>query len=300
MAPPSPVHGLDIHAKWNVILDRNAVPQFPLMSVKATEGKSVIQPGFLDMFKWFRERNFKYRGLYHWLRSDSSAEDQVNNVRRAIGLIGGLRPGEFIQNDWERTDGIPDPSVALVEEFNKRLTDQYGDRVITYASDWVPGFTQWRSRNPTHPLWYANYNTGSLPTSGWNECAKFKADVWQWTSTFQCPGFASGVDANYVFKFSTLDHISRQSAPPSNQPQPHGEDEYMQIWKRADNRRYLIYIGGNKALQPTNDDIAHLRAMFVDLYNKDGAIIGRTRAVPEVTTDDYVMDRLAVVGPFTP
>lgn len=208
--------GIDI-SHWNKITDWDAIPDFPLWCMKATEGKSFRSPVFDERWPKAREKA-KYNGAYHWLRSDSSVLVQFNNFRKAINDHGGLKQGDFVMLDWETTPGIKDVTVAYVEQWIKLVEKEWPGRHIVYCSDWVPGFDSWREKNPTYPLWYANYNTGPSSRGGAAETDEYGADVWQWTSTALVPGFQSGIDMNDVLNWDTLDKIGGYDTPVEAEP----------------------------------------------------------------------------------
>lgn len=211
-------HGLDIHGTYQPVSNWAAIPQFPLMSVKGTEGANTQQKNGKAYFTHFRERGFHYRGMYHWLRSDSTAQAQFENVKRWWDSMGGMQEGEFNQNDWEVTPGVPDPPVSLVLEFNDRCQQEWPDRLLVYVSDWVTGFHQWLATNPIEPIWYANFNTDAKnPNGGWQECAKYSAKLWQFTDNYSSPGIVTVCDGNHIFDFSALD---KAAGYPSHQPPP--------------------------------------------------------------------------------
>lgn len=225
MSSPN-VDGLDL-SHWNVVIDEDAIPHYPLMSCKATEGRTAVSSKFAYFWGLFARHDARYRGAYHWVRSDSSMKSQVDHLANTLNKVGGLQVGDFIQLDWETTAGIPNMSVAQIEEWVGLAQSRWGDRVIVYGSDWVPNFLAWRKANPTIPVWYANYNTGDAATGGWAESKKYKATVWQWTSTYKCPGFLwnpsnpdDGVDANHVFDWATLDRLCLLEPLPPLPPEP--------------------------------------------------------------------------------
>ena len=214
-----------------------------LFSHKATEGRSGVDPMFARRWAWMRDHAFRYRGAYHWLRSDSTPAVQAAHLCSVLDSVGGLRRGEFVQTDWERTPNIDVPTSLEEAEFRARVEQHYGrECTITYVSDWMPDstrdpdrvgeFVEWRQENPGAPLWYANYLTasnGRLPPNadGWTECAAYHADVWQWTSSAtdpsiksSTPGGSPGFDMNHVFAWSTLDRITDQLPAPSPSPSP--------------------------------------------------------------------------------
>ena len=211
--------GIDV-SHWNVITDWDAIPDFDLWCMKATEGKGFRSPVFDSRWKEIRDRGVQYRGAYHWIRSDSSMEAQVNNLARAISDHGGLHQGEFIMLDWETTPGIRSVYTSEVEEWLDLAEKLWPGRIIVYASDWVPGFKTWRKANPDYPLWYANYRLVRDDRGGEAESDLWGADVWQWTSTELVPGYRDGIDMNDVLNWDVIAEISGYSKTPEPAPEP--------------------------------------------------------------------------------
>lgn len=199
----------------NPVADWGQIPQYRLFIAKATEGKSFRSPTFDENWVQMRRRGFEFRGAYHWIRSDSSMLEQVNNLARALDGHGGLQVGEFVMLDWETTPNVLNVSIDQVELWLDLANRRWPGRVMVYSSDWVPGFAEWRAANPHVALCYANYNTGNKPTSGPAECAKWNADVWQWSSSQPVPGIADPtVDMNHVWEWNTLKAITAQLEEP--------------------------------------------------------------------------------------
>lgn len=218
---------------YQTVIAESAIPAFQLASCKLGEGRSYFDPTAPSWIALFRRNGVRNLGVYYWVRSDSLIESQFFNMvarLRQCGLDhnGVLEPGVFLQLDWETTPNIAPLTVAQVEEFVTLTQRRYGDRMIVYSSDWVPGFTTWRARNPETPLWYANYNQSTAPTGGRAECAKYRASVWQWTSTYKCPGIAGGIDMNEVCAggWEVLDHLCNLDV---EQPQPDADPVLVQI-----------------------------------------------------------------------
>lgn len=223
------IDGLDIHPDYQPVTDWDAIPQYLVMSVKCTEGATAEKAGARTYWAQFRRRNFRYRGLYHWLRPDSTAAAQFANLKRFVDSVGGLRVGEFVQVDWERTldakgKPLPMPTLALLLEFNRLCQREWPGKVLVYVSDWVTNFHQWLATNPVEPLWYANYNTDPKNyAGGWQECARYGAVVWQCTSTFTAPGINSPghTDANHIFDIGAMDRLAGYAVdPPVVKPLP--------------------------------------------------------------------------------
>jgi GH25 family lysozyme M1 (1,4-beta-N-acetylmuramidase) len=208
---------------------------WPLHSLKCSEGKKSGDLTFPARWQMLRDRNIKYRGAYHWLRSDSSISDQAANLCARIDLTGGLLRGEFVQCDWETTPNIPVPTSGMAQEWCDRVQQHFGrECVIMYSSDWLPDstldadsrqeFLEWRDENPDFPYWHANYNTGDGSQGGWAECERYRADLWQWTSSFSHPSIVGRFDMNHVFNWATLKRITDQVPTPVAIPTPPEDD----------------------------------------------------------------------------
>jgi hypothetical protein len=222
------IDGFDV-SHWNVMTSPDEVSELSLMSCKATEGRSFVSPTLEKYAAMFDQKQARYQGVYHWIRTDSGVKDQISNLVGALRKISwvdgaGLKVGKLIQLDWERTfkypkDSppvlLPDPSVEMIEQWVDGVQQLFGDRVIVYCSDWMPNFVEWRERNPTTPLWYANYNRSDSAVGGPRECEKYNADVWQWSSRTMVPGFQKGIDVNEIRNITTLERITAQlDGPP--------------------------------------------------------------------------------------
>lgn len=246
MATPN-ADGPDL-SHYQTITGKPIDPNWTLCSHKATEGRTSFDKTFPARWDWMRAQGFKYRGAYHWLRSDSSMAEQAANVVAVVSRAGGLERGDFIQADWETTLNIAPLTARQVVEWCDRVEQAFGRAcVIVYSSDWVPQFAAWRALEPDRPLWYANYLTGTGSASGWAECAKWGAAVWQWTSSFVHASIGGRFDMNHVFDFATLDRLTDQL------PQPEPPEERAVVYFYRD-RRYknvwLVGPGGAVAVGP--------------------------------------------------
>jgi hypothetical protein len=214
-------HGLDIHPRYNPVVNWSAIPAYELMSVKCTEGRAII-PYTWEYFKEFRKRGFPRRGAYHWVRSDSPMQAQINTVARWWDELGGMQDGEFFQIDWETTSGVPHVNLNQIEEFVELSENLFPGRCIVYGAQWVPYFKEWRNGSGrNYPLWYAYYGSSDATPKKWN------ADLWQYTSsTTGVPGFAptTRLDCNQVLNWETIDRISHKHATPPTLPPTSGGD----------------------------------------------------------------------------
>lgn len=215
---------------WQRVISETAIPSFRLASCKVGEGRSYFDPTAPAWVARFRRNGVRNLGVYFWIRPDSTIDEQFANFVAGIRRLdlehnGRLDPGVMLQLDWEITlDSKGNPlrpmNVDEIERFVYLAQVRYGDRVIVYGSDWVPGFTTWRSRHPHVPVWYANYNLGDKPTSGHPEAVRYRAAIWQWTSSYKCPGIAGGIDMNHVLDWPVVDRLCGLSAAPPKPTPP--------------------------------------------------------------------------------
>lgn len=194
-----------------------------LVTAKCSEGRS-SDATFAGNMLW--ASSARWRGGYHWLRSDSSMAVQAANYVSLMRRVTGTRElpkGWFCQTDWEVTPNIPLVTSDMCVEFNDRVQQEFNrECVVTYSSDWLPDstldldsrgeFIEWRTARPHDPLWYANYNTvpNNQGTDGWSESHQYGADVWQWTSSYLHPsisGGRKGFDMNHVWNPDVLDRV---------------------------------------------------------------------------------------------
>lgn len=253
---PWPVaHGPDI-AHYQEITGEPVDPAWRLFSHKCSEGANSGDTTFPSRWKWMRTQDFRYRGAYHWLRSDTAVAAQAKNIIGRLDAQGGLRQGEFVQSDWETTPGITVNTAEDEREFCDRLEQHYGRAcTITYSSDWIPDstidtdliseFYEWLALTQGNaPLWYANYNTDPLNTrGGQQECKRYGADVWQFTSSFRHPSIVSksggGFDMNHVLRWETLDRIAGYRI--AEQPDPPPPPVVVPSPIEEDDMRAVIY-----------------------------------------------------------
>lgn len=213
--PRPRVDAIDV-AHYQVVIDEHLIPHLPVMTCKGSEGANYKDPTRPNWIRIFRDRA-EVIGMYHWVRSDSSMESQVQNLAacyREEGVLprdGDLAPGWIVQLDWERTYNnvngsrvlVRDLTVAEIELWHHFADIAFGPgRVVTYGSDWVPNFITWRARNPDKPVWYANYSLSDLPAGGQQESAKYNACLWQWSSQVMVPGLDTasrpGIDVSEI------------------------------------------------------------------------------------------------------
>lgn len=215
------IDGIDI-SHWNSwtgtteLVNWDAVPDFDLIALKATEGQRSSSKAFVPRWRRLEDRGTKYRGAYHWIRSDSTPRAQAEWHARFM-TEHGWGDGCFTQLDWETTPGIRNVTPDEVNEFLEVHAAELGPgRCCVYGSDWVPGFTEWRRQNQDVPVWYANYRTNPAQAgNGWAESREFGAAIWQWSSTEPVPGFQAGIDVNHVFDWSALDRLCNLTSRPT-------------------------------------------------------------------------------------
>lgn len=286
--PRPKVDAIDV-AHYQIVTNEDLIPHLPVMTCKGSEGANYKDPTRPNWIRIFRTRA-AIMGMYHWVRSDSPLQVQVQNLadcyreEGALPRDGELAPGWIVQLDWERTyknvNGtrvlVRDLTVAEIELWHKSADAMFGPgRVVTYASDWVPGFIEWRQRNPDKPVWYANYSLSDLPSGGQQESAKYKACLWQWSSQVMVPGLDTasrpGIDVSEILDYAELlaaAHLEQPTPLPLPIPQP--EDDMATAFFEVDGLpgQYMWTPGSNPIpfTNPADRDVV-LKGLGVDPAN---------------------------------
>lgn len=210
--------GYDI-SHWNTIVA--TPPPFRILAHKATEG-TASDPLFASRWHLFDDQHTEIMCPYHFLRSTSPIAKQLDNFTQVIGNAGALdrdgvpRQGVLLMTDWEPLSNgvvvIDQVPVDVALEWNAAVKARFGDREITYGSDWKVDFKDWRKAMPVHPLWYANYHLDG-PNGFWAECDRYGATIGQWTNNAHVPGFTDGIDMNHVFDWAAVRRLAGYPQP---------------------------------------------------------------------------------------
>lgn len=249
--------GPDCHPTYQAVSAWGAIPSYELFMCKLTQGDHEINGAVTYASNAWAYRGLKWRyfGMYHWLEHDTPIDAQLKAFQAAIlkvmkleSVQWGLPRSVMWMLDWERTENHPDPTYAMAEQFIAGMERWVMARGIVYAADWLPDFVQWRTRNPTYPLWYANYNLDPHnPRGGIAKCLLYRADMWQWSNHVPQPiGFKNigdSMDMNCALNFDTLNHITwwdkpdiQPPTPPDVQPPQHTGDDEMSGYNNTEAR----------------------------------------------------------------
>ncbi|MBP3726228.1 MAG: glycoside hydrolase family 25 protein [Bacteroidaceae bacterium] len=205
------IHGIDIsHHQGDIDWDalHNAmVAKCPLrfILVKATEGKSYVDPKFKENFVHARDYGY-LRGAYHYLSTKSTAREQAEFFIKTVRLEEGdlppvldveERPADMSLLDFQREVLT---WLHLVEE-------HYGVKPILYTYYKFKENYLNDSRFDDYPFWIAHYYVRHLTYEGeW----KF----WQHTDAGQLPGIKVNVDLNvYNGSFYDLQQLTIKELP---------------------------------------------------------------------------------------
>lgn len=230
--------GYDI-SHWNTIIA--TPPRFRILAHKLTQGTARPDPKFAERWQMFRDQRTEIMCPYHFLRSTSAIAKQLDNYSSALSQVGALenagelRQGVLLMTDWEPLTVVASGKSVLVDpvpvdvalEWNAAVTARFGDREITYSSDWKVDFPEWRAAMPDHPLWYANYHLEGA-RGFWAECAQYRALIGQWTNNARVAGFTDGIDMNHVFDWAAVRRLAGYPQPP-----PPTEEESMTTYTNA-------------------------------------------------------------------
>lgn len=217
--------GYDI-SHWNAINDPAMVPAFGIVAHKATEA-TVRDPMFLQRWTMFLDQNIEIMCPYHFLRSTRTIADQLDAYTHALVDVDALdadgvpRQGVLLMTDWEPLTKVVNGASVLIDpvpvdvalEWNAAVAGRFGEREITYSSDWKSDFQQWRQALPDHPLWYSNFHLDG-PNGFWAECDRYSATIGQWTNHAVVSGFAGFIDMNHVFDWTAVRRLAGYPQPP--------------------------------------------------------------------------------------
>ena len=176
--------------------------QCDFVIVKATEGKSYVDPSCDKFFQQALSLNKKL-GVYHFANnSDNTAKQEadwfINNTK---GYIGKAIP----VLDWE--DNVTD-NVDWALEWLQRVEEAYGTKPMIYMSESVVNRHDWsKVVAGNYGLWVAKYrdnnpdynydmsNAGNKPSvKYWSFYA-----LWQWTSTGRLDGWNGNLDLDEFY-----------------------------------------------------------------------------------------------------
>jgi hypothetical protein len=239
MTTPS-AHGPDT-SHYQTYTGEPLEPAWLVHSLKCSEGGKAGDGGdpkgdrFAQRWALLEQLGIRYPGAYHVLLGNVPVALQAENFCRRVDAVGGIGHG-FAQCDWENWKSGLASSDQVIEWCD--LVDAHYGRPCTivycgayigdsqYDTDLIPEFAEWRAARPDAPWWLANYVTATTnPRNGWGLSERFRAAVWQWTSTYRHPSIVTsstspGFDMNHVFDWATLDRLCGYVAGDVDQPTP--------------------------------------------------------------------------------
>jgi lysozyme len=164
------------------------------VAAKVSEGMGWKDPQFETYRRQAEESDLLF-AAYHCLRGDYAPGDQVRNVQEV--LAGSGIP---VILDIERTNGVPQPTMADARAFRTIAQDQ-GLRVsnLLYLPEWYWAEIQHPS-TAGWDLWQSDYgpNDGKYPgdsSNRWTAMGR-QASVLQFTSQGRIPGYSGNLYIN--------------------------------------------------------------------------------------------------------
>lgn len=212
------IHGIDIShhqgdINWeqlhNAMIAKSALR---FIVIKATEGRSYVDPKFKDNFLQAKEYGY-IRGAYHYLSTKSPARDQAYFFLNAVQLEPGDLP-PILDVETKASD-------VSVEDFQREVLawlhiveDKYHVKPILYTYYKFKQNYLGDSRFDGYPFWIAHYYVDHLEYDGeW----KF----WQHTDAGRLPGIKEDVDLDvYNGSFYDLQQLAIKSIPSHDSHSP--------------------------------------------------------------------------------
>lgn len=196
--------GIDI-SKWQAGIDLSKI-NCDFVIIKATEGKSYVDPSCDIFFQEALNLNKKI-GIYHFANnSDNTAEQEADwFIKNTKGYIGKAIP----VLDWE--DNVKyDVSWAL--KWLQLVEQAYGCKPLIYMSESTVNSYDWSSvANANYGLWVAKYRDNNadynydMSNAGRNPAVnywKFYA-LWQWTDVGRLNGYNGTIDCDVFYGDNT-------------------------------------------------------------------------------------------------
>ncbi|RCG26219.1 hypothetical protein DQ384_30075 [Sphaerisporangium album] len=149
------LHGIDV-SNWQGAVDwaDHAIDGVDFGFAKATEGTGFTDKWFARNWAAMRE-NWMVCGAYHFGHPKGDPDDQVRHFLDVIDMAGGLRRGDLIALDLERSAHLPPHEVAaFARRWCRVMTLVTGVRPIIYT------FLSFARKGYCHgledyPLWIA-------------------------------------------------------------------------------------------------------------------------------------------------
>lgn len=193
--------GIDI-SKWQAGIDLSKI-NCDFVIIKATEGKSYVDPSCDIFFQKALNLNKKL-GIYHFANnSDNTAEQEADwFIKNTKGYIGKAIP----ILDFEDKGATHD--VAWAKKWLDRVAEAYGCKPLIYMSESVVNSYDWSSvANANYGLWVAKYRDKNvdynydMSMAGRNPAVnywKFYA-LWQWTDVGRLNGYNGNLDCDVFY-----------------------------------------------------------------------------------------------------
>ena len=183
-----PVQGIDISHHQGKI-DWQRVKGQDFVFIKATEGKSMVDPRFSENWQQAKEKGI-IRGAYHFFLPSVSAEDQANHFLAQVDLKTGDLPPVL---DVEETSGQSSEVIRKgVSKWVNIVEQKTGITPILYTSPSFYG-DNLKGIQLDCPIWIAHYN----PVNPRLPKGVKKWDFWQYSDKGKVRGIKEKVDQNY-------------------------------------------------------------------------------------------------------
>lgn len=214
-AASSPIyHGIDVSTyQGDINFDLVKQAGIQIVYIKATEGKTLIDPKFRRNYEEAKKQGMKI-GFYHFVRARNEQE-AIQEAEFFANTIAGTTPNCRLAMDFEIFGDLSKEEINQISlAFLQKLHELTQKEVIVYsnANDARTIFTEEISKN--YPLWIAQYGVNKPSDVGtWN--------VWigyQYTDRGRINGISSFVDRDYFTKEILLNDessIETSTNPPN-------------------------------------------------------------------------------------
>jgi lysozyme len=219
------LNGIDI-ASYQSKLDITKIKS-DFVIVKATEGTTYVNPSYATHVQQTVSSGKKL-GIYHFLRSDSSAVSQADFYLAKIKPYIGKA---VLALDVENTTGSVvqnQAGVALAKQWLDYVYSKTGVRPLVYTNSSTENALDWSSiKNANYALWLAQYNNynvvnGFQPRNLNGSLKHFSSmAVFQYTSSGRLPGYSGNLDFDVFYgDKSAWDAYAKSTAKPVTPSKP--------------------------------------------------------------------------------
>lgn len=286
---------LDI-SHHNTISSWDAIPPLPIVHKVCEGGRADGE--FAARMPRIKDRTEEFGGyVVLW----PNRPGKISIADQMAAYIGLMEPfwdtGAFTQLDcepWEYLTGRDRVNAAEIVEAHAIHVAAFERPPSVYINPrQMPGvIEEVRESIPDVVFWEPHYGDGGHASAIQN-----RATLHQWTSSFPCPGFAAGIDANEILDHDELDRVCGLSNAPAPTPPPDMSQEpdaphdpglaSATLWRHADYADlFLIGMGPIIRVSEELRDSLKTRGVPIVGDDRDDVMLATVLQAAGISRDD--------------